>query len=55
MEDKPRIKGGYILQPRVIDESDLIHEAPVVRELWLYLLRNVNHKDNGKFKRGTHQ
>ena len=25
---------------------------PVTRELWLYLLRKVNHKDNGKYKRG---
>jgi hypothetical protein len=47
------ISGGYILQPRIIDESELIHEPPVVRELWLYLLRKVNYKDNGKFKRGS--
>lgn len=47
------IKGGYILQPRIIDESDLIHESPVVRETWLYLLRNVAHKDTDKFKRGS--
>jgi len=46
------IPGGYILQPRCIDNSDIMHEPPVVRELWFYLLRRVNHKDNGKYKRG---
>lgn len=47
------IPGGYILQPRCIDDSDIMHEPPVVREVWFYLLRRVNHKDNGKFERGT--
>ncbi len=46
------IKGGYILQPRKIDESQVSKMPPVTRELWLYLLRKVNHKDNGRFKRG---
>jgi hypothetical protein len=46
------IKGGYILQPRVIDNSELIHEPPIVRELWLYILRKVNHNPDGKLKRG---
>lgn len=47
------IYGGYILQPRCIDDSDIMHEPPVVREVWFYLLRRVNHTDNGKFERGT--
>jgi len=47
------IPGGYILQPRCIDDSDIMHEPPVVRELWFYLLRRVNHTDQGKYKRGT--
>lgn len=47
------IPGGYILQPRCIDDSDIMHEPPVVRELWFYLLRRVNHTDNGKYKRGS--
>ena len=47
------IKGGYILQPRIIDGSELIHQPPVSRELWLYLLRNVNHKSNEKYARGS--
>lgn len=46
------ISGGYILQPRCVDDSDIAHESPVVRELWFYLLRRVNHNDNGKYKRG---
>lgn len=47
------IPGGYILQPRCIDNSDIMHESPIVREVWFYLLRRVNHQDNDKFKRGT--
>lgn len=46
------IKGGYILQPRKIDDSPVIHESPVTRELWFYLLRNVNYTDGGQFSRG---
>jgi len=46
------IPGGYILQPRCFDKSDASHFSPVTRELWFYLLRNVNHKDNGKYQRG---
>lgn len=40
------IKGGYILQPRVIDSSETARFPPVTRELWSYLLRNVNHDRN---------
>jgi hypothetical protein len=47
------ITGGYILQPRCIDESDFMNESPVTRELWFYLLRKVNHADNGNLKRGS--
>ena len=46
------IKGGYILQPRSFDRSAAAKMPPCAREVWLYLLRNVNHKDNGQFKRG---
>lgn len=46
------IHGGYILQPRCFDESDSSKFPPVTRELWFYLLRKVNHRDSGKFKRG---
>jgi len=30
-----------------------MHTPPVVRELWLYLLRKVNWKDNGRLLRGS--
>lgn len=50
------IKGGYILQPRKIDDSDIAKSPPHVREIWMYLLRKANHRDrkvNGKvIKRG---
>jgi len=47
-----KIQGGYILQPRCFDQSESSHFPPVAREVWLYLLRRVNHKDVGKFGRG---
>lgn len=47
-----KIAGGYILQPRCFGESEAAHLPPATREIWFYLLRSVNHKDNGKHKRG---
>jgi hypothetical protein len=46
------IKGGYILQPRVFGESDASKMPPVTREIWMYILRKVNHSDSKQFKRG---
>lgn len=50
------IKGGYILQPRIISDSDINVAAPYVREIWNYLLRESNSQDaicSGKIiKRG---
>jgi hypothetical protein len=50
------IKGGYILQPRIIQESDISVAPPSIREIWNYLLREANHKEikyNGNtIKRG---
>lgn len=40
------IKGGYILQPRIIQESDISVAPPYVREIWMYLLREANSRDN---------
>jgi hypothetical protein len=46
------INGGYILQPRKLDESDVFRMPPVTRELWLYILRKVCYKDNKALKKG---
>jgi hypothetical protein len=40
------IKGGYILQPRIIQESDISVASPCIREIWAYLLREANSKEN---------
>lgn len=50
--DTKMIGGGYILQPRSWDSSKAAHFPPVVREVWHYLLRQVNHNDNELNKRG---
>lgn len=39
------IKGGFILQPRQLDQSSISDYPPHVREIWLYLLRKANWKD----------
>lgn len=36
------IRGGYILSPRIIQESDIYVAPPYVREIWNYLLREAN-------------
>ncbi len=46
------IEGGYILQPRCFDASDASKFPPTTREIWFFILRNVNHSDNGKFRKG---
>ena len=46
------IKGGYILQPRIIDDSDVMSMPPVTREIWYYILRNVNHNEYKGIDRG---
>ena len=47
------IKGGYILQPRKVDDSEIMHDSPITRELWFYLIRKVNHRTVDKFERGS--
>ena len=47
-----KIDNGYILQPRKIEKSEIMQMPPVTRELWFYLIRNVQHKDYKKLKRG---
>lgn len=39
-----KIPGGYILQPRCIDNSFIAGAPPHVREIWSYLLRKANHQ-----------
>lgn len=46
------IEGGYYIKARRIQESEIAHAPPHVREIWDWLLLQANHKDNGKFKRG---
>lgn len=46
------IKGGYVLQARKTDESEISHKPPHFREIWNWIYRQANHKDNGAIKRG---
>lgn len=48
-----KIKGGYILQPRCIDDSEVMDMAPATREIWFYILRKVNHKTHKGVERGS--
>ena len=47
-----KIPGGYILLARKVDMSPIKESPPHVREVWLWILRNVKWKDNGILKRG---
>ena len=50
------IKGGYYIKARKIQESEIAHKPPHVREIWDWLLKEANHseqKSNGTvIKRG---
>lgn len=37
------IKGGYILKSRAIQDSEIAHAPPHVREIWDYFLRKANY------------
>lgn len=39
-----RIKGGYYLKARCIQDSEIAHAPPHVREIWDWLLKEANHK-----------
>ena len=43
---EPNIKGGYYLKARIIQEKKISKAPPHIREVWDYLLREANHKDN---------
>lgn len=49
-----KIKGGYYIKARKIQNSEISHYSPAVREIWDWLLMNANHKNskNGRIKRG---
>lgn len=38
------IPGGFVLKPRSIKDSWIAHAAPVVREVWDWLIMNANYK-----------
>jgi len=48
----PSIDGGYYIKARKIQESEIANAPPHVREIWDWLIKEANHKNNGKFKRG---
>lgn len=43
---------GWVKMYRQFDESEIAHKPPHVREIFLWLLRNANHKDTKECKRG---
>lgn len=46
------IKGGYYIKARKIQESEIAHASPSVREIWDWLLQQANHKTNNVCERG---
>lgn len=50
-QDK-KIKGGYYLKARCIQDSDISKTAPHIREIWDWLLKEANHTDTSVCKRG---
>lgn len=47
-----RISGGFVLQARKTDNSEIAHKPPHYREIFNWLYRKANHKNNDKIKRG---
>lgn len=47
-----KIKGGYYLKARCIQESEISHAPPYVREIWDWLIKEANHCDTKICKRG---
>ena len=41
-----KIKGGFYIKARCIQESKIATSPPHVREIWDWLLKEANHKDN---------
>jgi hypothetical protein len=51
-DPKEVIPGGYFIKARKIKDSDIAHCAPVVREVWDWLLMECNHKPGNGINRG---
>jgi hypothetical protein len=47
-----KIKGGYYLKARCIQEAEIATKSPCVREVWDWLLKECNHADTETIKRG---
>lgn len=45
---REKIPGGYYLKPRKIEDSDMAHKPPAVREIWDLLIRKANFRDGYK-------
>lgn len=50
---KQKIRGGYYIKARCIRDSDVGSTAPCIREIWDYLMREVNYKNVKNVKRGS--
>ena len=48
-----QIKGGYYIKARCIQESEIATAPPHIRETWDWLLKEANHSDNKRIKRGS--
>lgn len=47
------IDGGYYIKARKIQDSDISTAPPHVREIWDWLIKEVNHSDKNGIKRGS--
>ena len=43
--EKGKIKGGYYIKARQIQQSKIAYAPPYVREIWDWLLMQANHTD----------
>lgn len=49
----PIIEGGYYIKARAIQDSKIADCPPHFREIWDWLIKESNYKDNKKIKRGS--
>lgn len=53
-QDQKRIPGGATVWARQTIDSDIFRDKPDKWfKMWFFIVSRVNHKDNGKFKRGS--